>query len=117
LSLLDACGTPSGSRLLRHWLTHPLRSQGAAAPGTPRSPSGKRTRRATGALTQELARASDVERIAARIALASARPRDLAGLRDTLQRAPAIRDALAGIEAPLVVSLANRSIDADGASS
>jgi DNA mismatch repair protein MutS len=31
LSLLDACSTPSGSRLLRHWLTHPLRSQGAAA--------------------------------------------------------------------------------------
>ena len=37
----------------------------------------------------------DVERIAARIALGSARPRDLAGLRDTLARLPAIAATLA----------------------
>ena len=31
LSLLDTCSTAAGSRLLRHWLTHPLRAQDAAA--------------------------------------------------------------------------------------
>ena len=106
LSLLDACATSSGSRLLRHWLTHPLRSQEAAAARHAAVAFWKEDAAARRAVTQELARVSDVERIAARIALASARPRDLAGLRDTLQRTPAIRDALVTIEAPLVVSLA-----------
>ena len=106
LSLLDNCGTPAGSRLLRHWLTHPLRSQGAAAARHAAVACWKEDAAARRALAQEIARVCDVERIVARIALASARPRDLAGLRDTLQRTPAIGDALASIEAPLVVSLA-----------
>jgi DNA mismatch repair protein MutS len=106
LSLLDNCRTPAGSRLLRHWLTHPLRSQGAAAARHAAVACWKEDAAARRTITQELARISDVERIAARIALASARPRDLAGLRDTLKRIPAIRNALAGIEAPLAVSLA-----------
>ena len=97
LSLLDACGTPAGSRLLRHWLTHPLRSQAAAA-ARHDADRGRGSTIAPGAsaLAQELARTADVERIAARIALASARPRDLAGLRDTLARLPAIVSALGG---------------------
>jgi len=106
LSLLDNCSTPAGSRLLRHWLTHPLRAQGAAAARHAAVACWKDDVAARRALTQELSRVADVERIAARIALASARPRDLAGLRDTLMRTPALRDALASIEAPLVVSLA-----------
>jgi len=57
-------------------------------------------------LTAELATTADLGRIAARIALASARPRDLAALRETLARLPAIRAALAANAAPLVVSLA-----------
>ncbi len=95
LSLLDACGTPAGSRLLRHWLTHPLRAQGAAAARHAAIAAWVDDRAARLAVAQELARTADVERIAARIALASARPRDLAGLRDTLARLPAIAGALA----------------------
>ena len=91
LSLLDACGTPAGSRLLRHWLTHPLRAQGAAAARHAAIAAWVDDRAARLAVAQELARTADVERIAARIALASARPRDLAGLRDTLARLPANR--------------------------
>ena len=106
LSLLDSCGTAAGSRLLRHWLTHPLRSQDAAAArhvaiaGWVANPTGRRL------LAQELARTADVERIAARIALASARPRELAGLRDTLARLPAVAASLAGSDAPAIASLA-----------
>ncbi len=93
LSLLDACGTPAGSRLLRHWLTHPLRAQDAAAARHAAIAVWVDDRAARLRLAQELARTADVERIAARIALASARPRDLAGLRDTLARLPAIGSA------------------------
>ncbi len=48
----------------------------------------------------------DVERITARIALASARPRDLAGLRDTLATLPALHEALSTSAHPALEALA-----------
>ena len=79
-SLLDECVTGMGSRLLRHWLHHPLRDQSAlvsrheAVEGL----SGENK------ISSVLRRFADVERIASRIALKNARPRDLSGLRDSL---------------------------------
>jgi DNA mismatch repair protein MutS len=108
MSLLDTCATTAGSRLLRQWLTHPLRSQDAAGARHAAVVFCREDARARRALSSELARTVDVERIAARIALASARPRDLAGLRDTLARLPGLRAMLAANEAPLV-----RAIEAD----
>jgi DNA mismatch repair protein MutS len=105
-SLLDTCGTAAGSRLLRHWLTHPLRAQPlararhAAVDGWVGAPSARAS------IAREVGETVDIERIAARIALASARPRELAGLRDTLARLPAIRAALAQNDAALVAALA-----------
>ena len=106
LSLLDTCCTAAGSRLLRHWLTHPLRSQAAAAHRHAAIARWIDDRASRQSLAGELASTADVERIAARIALASARPRDLAGLRDTLARLPTISAALVDSDAPLVGSLA-----------
>lgn len=106
LSLLDHCATAAGSRLLRQWLLHPLRSHEAAGArhGVVAAwCAGAPARRAIAAL---LGGTADVERIAARIALASARPRDLAGLRDTLARLPAIRQAAMEVAAPLAQTLA-----------
>jgi DNA mismatch repair protein MutS len=48
---------------------------------------------ATGALAHTLAQVPDIERITTRIALLSARPRDLASLRDGLQQLPELRHA------------------------
>ncbi|QJR14392.1 DNA mismatch repair protein MutS [Usitatibacter palustris] len=89
-SRLDACATSMGSRRLRHYLHHPLRDTATL-----------RERQDTiGALlerdstvrhahvTAAFGAWSDVERIAARVALRTARPRDLAGLRDTLATLP-----------------------------
>ena len=77
------CGTGSRIRCARR--TRPRR-------GTPRSPRGSTMpRRARRVARRSLRRTVDVERIAARIALGTARPRDLAGLRDTLARLPALR--------------------------
>jgi DNA mismatch repair protein MutS len=106
LSLLDRCGTAAGSRLLRHWLTHPLRSQDAARARHEAVDAWVGSPTARAALARELAQTVDIERIAARIALASARPRELAGLRDTLARLPAIRAGLAQNDAVLVAALA-----------
>jgi DNA mismatch repair protein MutS len=106
LSLLDGCGTAAGSRLLRQWLSQPLRSaEGAAARHVAvgeliASPLARKR------VATDLKRTVDLERIAARIALATARPRDLSGLRDTLQRLPSIAASLSGPAAPLLAQSA-----------
>src|SRR6185503_8386132 len=83
LSLLDECATAMGSRMLRHWLHHPLRDR-AALSG--RHEAIEKLDPAAADLHGVLRRFADVERIAARIALKTARPRDLSGLRDSLAR-------------------------------
>jgi DNA mismatch repair protein MutS len=103
LSLLDRCVTAGGSRLLRHWLGNPRRAQeSAAARHAAIAELGNHTD-AAGRLGAELRPTVDIERIAARIALANARPRDLSGLRDTLQRLPAIAQAANACASSLLV--------------
>ena len=90
-SLLDGCATGMGSRLLRHWLHHPLRDQQAL---------GKRHEAVEKLLNENekikttLRRFADVERIASRIALKNARPRDLSGLRESLGLLSDLRSAV-----------------------
>ena len=96
LSLLDTCATAAGSRLLRQWLTHPLRRQDARRRTARRaSPRWRADAARARSLAQSLAahRRRRAHRRAHR-ARASARPRDLAGLRDTLARLPALAAAL-----------------------
>jgi len=99
LSLLDACATAAGSRLLRHWLTHPLRLQAAAAERHAAIAAWQEHPAARREFARELAHTVDIERIAGRVALLSARPRDLAGLSATLLRLPALASALAVVAA------------------
>jgi DNA mismatch repair protein MutS len=91
LSLLDTCRTGMGSRALRQWLTQPLRDRIVAsarhdAVATLLAPPVH----AQGfeAIRGALGQMSDVERINARVALRQVRPRELAGLRDTLLGLP-----------------------------
>ena len=86
-SLLDECATGMGSRLLRHWLHHPLRDRAALAARHDAVASGISAHKV-------LRRFSDVERITARLALKSVRPRELAGLRDSLKLLPELRQSL-----------------------
>ncbi len=96
LSLLDTCATNMGSRLLANWLHHPLRDRTVlnarhdAVEQLIPSPAGGRGVGGEGYRTvhEQLKPSVDVERITARIALRSARPRDLSGLRDTLLTLP-----------------------------
>ena len=124
LSLLDTCATNMGSRLLAHWLHHPLRNRevlrarleaveqlilpspsgrGAGGEGISGETSTERSlalsrgeRELFRALHEHIKPSVDVERITARIALRSARPRDLSGLRDTLKTLPQLQAALVG---------------------
>jgi DNA mismatch repair protein MutS len=89
-SLLDHCRTAMGSRLLRHWLHHARRAQ-AAAQARHAAINALMRSDACAGLSATLAAVPDVERITTRIALATARPRDLAGLRGGLQQLPSLR--------------------------
>ena len=95
--LLDVCATHMGSRLLRAWLHEPARERELP---TRRARAVERLIARAGAnshaecLHQLLAGCADVDRIATRIALRSARPRDLTGLRNALARLDALRNAL-----------------------
>jgi len=88
-SLLDECATGMGSRLLRHWLHHPLRDRSALA-----ARHDAVTALQDSQVHKTLRKFSDVERITARLALKSVRPRELSGLRDSLKLLPELRDAL-----------------------
>jgi DNA mismatch repair protein MutS len=91
LSLLDTCRTGMGSRTLRQWLTQPPRDRALAtarhdALAALLAPAS--LDEGADALREALREVSDVERITARIALRQVRPRELAGLRDTLTKLP-----------------------------
>ncbi|NJD24819.1 MAG: DNA mismatch repair protein MutS [Betaproteobacteria bacterium] len=102
-SLLDNCVTSMGSRLLRHALHHPLRDRTipAARHGAVEALLDDYGRLA-GEARRALRGIADIERIAGRIALRNARPRDLASLRESLTRLPELRVPLAGTYSELL---------------
>ena len=102
-SLLDNCVTSMGSRLLRHTLHHPLRDRAipSARHGAVEALLDDYGRLA-GETRKALRGIADIERIAGRIALRNARPRDLAALRESLARLLELRAPLAGTTSDLL---------------
>lgn len=92
-SELDHCCTAMGSRMLRHWLHHASRNQ-SIAQSRHTAISALLEASVTDGLRSTLSHFPDIERIAARIALFSARPRDLSALRDGLQQLTQLRSYL-----------------------
>ena len=127
-SLLNTTQTAMGARLLRHWLHHPLR-QLSEVNARLQAVSELIKHQDLASLRLALRAIGDIERITTRIALKTARPRDLSSLRDSLLQLPVIQsflnsDAaalLAEIKQALVVSefaseLLARAIKAEPAS-
>jgi DNA mismatch repair protein MutS len=105
LGVLDSTITPMGGRLLRRWLHRPLRDRRIV---------GERQhavatfveQRADTSLREMFRALGDLERILARVALRSARPRDFSTLRDGLALLPAVRALLAPLDSPRLQALA-----------
>jgi DNA mismatch repair protein MutS len=106
-SLLDNCSSAMGSRLLRHWLHHPLRQQAVVISRHQALETLLAHPFVLQDIQQVLKHVADVERISARLALDSARPRDLSSLRDTLKALPELATKLAplGSSSPLLKQL------------
>ena len=122
-SLLNTTQTSMGARLLRHWLHHPLRDRTLV----------EKRHAAVAALLNTytaprlaLKGCCDIERINTRIALNSARPRDLSSLAVSLASLPQLQQCLHGLDSsllevlninlvasPEVLDLLNRAIRAE----
>ncbi len=99
--ILDHTATPMGSRMLRRWINRPLRD---IALVQERHEAIEQLLEQHGypEIQQELHGIGDIERILGRVALRSARPRDLATLRDSLARLPFLQQMLSGIDSLLL---------------
>lgn len=97
ISVLDRCATAMGGRLLRRWLQRPLRDR-ATLQARYHSIATLFTHAST--LHPLLRESVDIERILGRVALRSARPRDLSGLARTLALLPSVQIQLADADSP-----------------
>lgn len=106
-SIMDKAATPMGSRLLNRWLKGPIRSLSIL---TERQVAVEflTTNHHYEPVQQHLKNIGDVERILARVALKTAKPRDLARLRDSLAVLPELNHSIKNYDAALIGSLACR---------
>ena len=104
-SLLNTTQTAMGARLLRHWLHHPLRDRNLVAKRHEAVAELISTSKFQ-SLQSSLKLIGDIERITTRVALKTARPRDLSGLRDSLLQLPLLQNLLVGSKAILLETLA-----------
>lgn len=104
LRVIDTTSTAMGGRLLRRWLHRPLRDQEVLKMRHAAVTTLIDTR-AYVELQKELRNTGDLERIMTRIALRSARPRDLLQLRDSLAVLPALKTLLHNLDSPLLQQL------------
>lgn len=103
-SLLNTTETAMGARTLRHWLHHPLRDRGLVSRRHEAIAECLLHGRYS-ALQQLLKNVADIERITSRVALKTARPRDLSSLRDSLLLLPELEHLLDGMQSSLLQTL------------
>ena len=104
LSVLDKTVTPMGGRLFRRWLLRPLRDH-AVIKDRQQAIHQFINLQNSDDCQQPLKRLGDVERVLARIALKTARPRDFMQLRNTLRLLPELHELLSVFEASRLVQL------------
>ena len=108
ISVLDKSVTGMGSRLLRRWLNNPLRDQTLLA-NRHQAVEALMQNTLYENLREPLQHIGDIERIATRIALGTARPRDLSTLRDSLHTIPQLHHLLNNNRHPYIQTLQDRA--------
>jgi len=101
-SVLDCTVTPMGSRMLKRWLHMPLRDVKVL---TRRQQTIAALQDYSADLQPVLRQVGDLERILARLALRTARPRDLARMRTAFQQLPELNQRLASIDVEHIQAL------------
>jgi DNA mismatch repair protein MutS len=107
VEVLDECATPMGSRLLKRWLHTPIRDLNEIQ-ARQHVVSELKKNQSYNAFEAPLKKIGDLERILSRVALRSARPRDLLRLRFALEAVPEINALLAQTKATRLNELNQR---------
>lgn len=109
VEVLDLTLTGPGARMLRRWLSRPLRSLEALGQRHDAVAAlfSRIARRE--ALRSRLKRIADLERLTSRAVLGRIIPREMGALRDTLREAPSVLGALHGLPAERLERLAAAS--------
>lgn len=102
--VLDHCATPMGSRMLKRWIHQPMRDNATLNQRLDAITELKETA-LSGELHPVLKQIGDIERILARLALRSARPRDLARLRHAMQQLPELHSVMSELKQPHLTEL------------
>ena len=111
LGVMDETRSPMGARLLRRWMSYPLlcveeiKKRQEAAAELLENLSARED------LMEALRQTGDLERLIHRIETPSARPRDLASLRDSSFYIERLRDAMWDLRSESLVSLRERMDD------
>jgi len=104
LAIMNTTATAMGSRLLRRWLNRPIRDQETLRfrHDAVKNMLAERNYIST---QETLRQISDLERILARVAMLTARPRDLMQLRSTLAIVPELKQLTGRLSSPHLQSL------------
>lgn len=103
-SILNQCSNSMGARELKRWMQKPLK-QHLTIQKRHQSIETLIDQRVYDALSEQLKTISDIERINSRIALLSARPRDLTALLSSLLSLPQFQQVLTNLDSPLLATL------------
>ena len=104
VALFDKCDTPMGGRMLRRWFNGPIRNR-KSLNDRHQGVNWLLENQQFSDLKPTLKEVGDLERILARVALKTARPRDLVRLKQALATLPAICDFIEGTSSALINSL------------
>lgn len=110
ISVLDRCVTPMGSRLLKRWVHQPIRNKKILT-NRQQIIQTILQQDLVSSLQPHLRSVGDMERILARVALRSARPRDFTRLRTALEQLPEIQRLLLEQHCEILTALANSFAD------
>ena len=105
-SVLDRCQTAMGSRLFKRWLHRPLRDRDVLEARLA-SVAALKDDYHFEAIQNVLKQIGDLERILSRVALRSARPRDLSRLQSSLAVLPQLQSLLGGLDVPHLATLSS----------
>lgn len=106
--ILDATATPMGSRLLKRWIHQPVRNR-PIIHNRQQIIAELLAQNMTCELQPLLRQIGDMERVLARLALRSARPRDLSRLRHAFQQLPMLQTLLQDSNSEALQLLAERA--------
>lgn len=105
VACVDRTRTPMGARLLREWLTHPLRDVAGIVARQQVVQSFCDTPKVLAEFREHLGRVRDMERTLARLSVGTGNARDLVALKESLAALPKLKEILGRSDLPVATRM------------